>query len=145
MHYRQTILDAVVAALNAVPELLGTTTSTRFYPEVVDDTAPRIRVQVVEETVDEPQLVMDDSNAPRILTFRVTLYLGGDDVQRSADTYLEFIEGTVPAALEPVTDCGYYLRQTWAIEAEQDRETIAVGTDYICWYVTTLDDPSIRV
>jgi hypothetical protein len=145
MHYRQTIIDAVVAALDAEPDLFGHVSSSHFFPEQVTSADPYVRVLATQEQADEERRVMDSGVNPRVLQLQVNLLLGGHDVQRSGNDFLETIERVVPATLtKALVDCAWYERIDWAIAAEQDRETYTAESNWSVWYATELADPSTR-
>lgn len=145
MHYRQTILDAAVTALNGTTSLAGRVTDKNAFPAEVDADTPYARVLLVSEERDEAQDAMSTTTLPRMLTLRVNVLIAGSDVQRQGNAVLEEVEGVLPAALKPVSDCTWFDEATFDVAADQDRETYNAQVDWSVYYVTDLGDPSTRV
>ena len=142
MHYRQTIIDALVTALDADPLLTGLVNSVNFYPT---EQPVAVRVIAVADELEQELRIQDETREPRSLSMSVRLTVYGADVQSLANTYLEAIEGVSPGALSAVSDCAFLERVDMEISADQDNETLTAAVDYTVEYVTVLGDPSTRV
>lgn len=140
MHYRQTLIDAAVAALQGLATLTGGATSARFFAEPATASA---RVLAASETL--PEAWRDGEQENRQLTLQVQVFVTGDDVQSDLNTILDEVEGALPSALEAVSDCAYLNGMTVTIETDQDRESLLAELDYSVEYSTALGDPATRV
>lgn len=145
MHYRQLILDAVEAAIEALPPFAGHVTSANIFPADIDRGFPWVRVYTEREVRDAETEVQNSQQQPRILNVSLRLILVGENVQRDGNAALELIEGALPAALADFSDCSYLEVVEWSAEADQDRETYNAVLDYSVYYVTALGDPATRV
>lgn len=144
MHYRQTIIDQIVTALDLEPTLTGRVSSSNAYPaDVAEGVA--VRVFARRESRDAETEIMDSNVQPRVLDVQIVLTLSGHDVQRTGNEALETIEGALPASLVDFSDCSYLESLEWDVEADQDRESYSAVIDYSVYYVTVLGDPATRV